>query len=100
VDTAEAGKGRKPFAWLAEAMPQLPGRVRELRAEYGDRHVNECWRRGVVGGETGWFFARQGVVTIGAPFVGDPVLSDFAAQHLQADQCLVVIRQPGATHGP
>lgn len=94
------GKGQgSRFAWLAEAMPKLPTRIRELRAQYGDAHVNDCWKRGVVQAEPGWFFARQGVVAIGAPFVGDPALSDFAAQHLAADQCLVVIKPPGGKHG-
>ena len=40
----------------------LPARMKELRAEHGPAHVAECWRRGVVQCEPGWFFAREGVL--------------------------------------
>lgn len=99
VDKKEQATKGSRWQWLAEAMPMLPRRMKELRAEHGADHVAECWRRGVVELEPGWFFARQGAVCVGAPFVGDPALSDFASMHLQADQCLVVIRPKGAAHG-
>lgn len=99
MDKKEQGTQNNRWQWLAEAMPLLPARMKQLRAEHGADHVAECWRRGVVQRQPGWFFARQGAVAVGAPFVGDPVLSDFAAQHLQPDQCLVVIRPKGVAHG-
>lgn len=99
MDKNEEGAKANRWQWLAEAMPKLPARMKELRTEHGPAHVAECWRRGVVRCEPGWFFARQGAVSVGAPFVGDPVLSDFAAQHLQEDQCLVVIRPKEVAHG-
>lgn len=99
VDNNNQGSKGNRWQWLAEAMPLLPERMKELRKEHGPAHVSECWRRGVVQCEPGWFFARQGAVTVGAPFVGDAVLSDFAAQHLRADQLLVVIRPKEVAHG-
>lgn len=55
------------WAWLPAAMPKVAKMVKEKRALYGDSHVDECWRRGVVLGESGWFFAREGAISVGTP---------------------------------
>jgi hypothetical protein len=99
MDREKEGERKNRFAWVADALPKLPPRIRELRQRHGDAHINECWKRGVVMGEPGWFFARQGVAAIGAPFTGDPAIEHFAAQHVGNDQCLVLIRTKGAADG-
>jgi hypothetical protein len=55
------------WAWVSSVMPNIAVMVKEKRILYGDAHVDECWRRGVVLGEPGWFFAREGAVAIGTP---------------------------------
>ena len=55
------------YAWVREAMPGVARLITEKRAQWGDAHVNECWRRGVVERQPGWFFAREGAVAIGTP---------------------------------
>lgn len=89
------------FAWVAAAMPLVPARIKALRQEHGDAHVNECWKRGVIAGEPGWFFARQGSVAIGAPFVGKEGAADWGGMQLQPDQVVVLIKPPAAkgSHG-
>lgn len=64
---------------MRQHMPQVVamiGRERELgRSEL----VNECWRRGVLGDEPGWFFARENGVSVGVPSVEllqDPTLAE------------------------
>lgn len=86
----EAGK----FGWLPRAMPGVARLVAEKRRTLGAAHVNECWQRGVVRGEAGWFFAREGTLAVGTPW-DDPVLINFAAAQVTSTQALVVLREPG-----
>lgn len=92
-------KKQNRYGWIEAAMPLLPQHIRDARRKYGDAHVNECWKRGVVQGQPGWFFARQGTVALGAPFVDDAGLAGWAATHLQPDQVLLLLRTPEAGHG-
>lgn len=69
--------------------------VTQRRRELGDAHVSECWRRGVIEREPGWFFAREGALAVGTPWDGDPVLANFAAASVSATQALLVLREPG-----
>lgn len=97
MDREKKGRG---YEWVMTAMPLLPARIRDLRAQHGDAHINECWKRGVVRGEPGWFFARQGTVSLGAPFTGAEGLADWGAMALKPDQVLVLLRPPEASaHG-
>lgn len=48
-------------------MPQVAQQMAERRQALGTAWVNTCWRRGVVNGEPGWFFAAEGPLTLGAP---------------------------------
>lgn len=89
----EAGK----FDWLPTAMPGVARLVAERRRVLGDAHVSECWRRGVLEREPGWFFAREGALAVGTPWEGDPVLINFASAQVSSTQALVVMREPG--HG-
>lgn len=87
-------KAPAKFDWLRDAMPGLATLMRRRRSEMGDAHVNECWRRGVVGGEPGWFFAREGPIALGTPW-DDPECQAFGALTATADQVLLLLRPPG-----
>lgn len=86
-------KAKKDWSWLPKAMPGVAALVAERRQEYGKAHVEECWRRGVLGGEPGWFFAREGPLALGTPW-DDPVMANFAAQHVTSTQALLILRKP------
>lgn len=92
------GTGSK-WAWLPTAMPGLAALMAQKRRELGDAHVNECWKRGVVNGEPGWFFAREGTLALGTPCVEDPELANFAAQHVTSTQVVLVLRKPEVADG-
>lgn len=86
----EAGK----FDWLPAAMPGVARLIRERREQLGDAHVAECWKRGVVQREPGWFFAREGALAVGTPWDDDPVMQNFAALQVTSTQALVCMREP------
>lgn len=90
-----AGQGQR-WAWLPAAMPGVARLMAQRRRELGDAHVAECWRRGVLMGEPGWFFAREGALAVGAPpdHVADPALANFAAAHVTSTQAVLLLRQP------
>ncbi len=89
----------KTWGWLPEQMPKVQALVRDKRAEFGNAHVSECWKRGVIDGEPGWFFAREGTLAVGTPW-DDPELANFAAKHVTATQALLMIAKPkGEAHG-
>lgn len=60
-------KAKNNWSWLPLVMPGVASMMKEKRALFGDAHVDECWRRGVVLGQPGWFFAREGAVSVGTP---------------------------------
>lgn len=88
----------KSFAWLPEHMPGVAKLVREKRRLFGDAHVSECWRRGVLAREPGWFFAVEGSIAIGTPD-DDERLAWFASLKVTPDQVLVVMKNPEVQHG-
>lgn len=59
--------GKKSWAWMQEHMPRTVGLLREKRAAGQGALIDECWKRGVVMGESGWFWATEGAVSIGVP---------------------------------
>jgi hypothetical protein len=87
VKEQAAGK----WAWLPAAMPGVARLLAEKRKLHGDAHVAECWKRGVVERQAGWFFAREGALAVGTPW-DDPVLANFAALQVTSSQALVVMR--------
>lgn len=93
TDQAAETKPAKRWEWLPAAIPGVARLMREKRAAYGDAHVNECWQRSMAG-EPGWLFAREGGVSIGTPWVGDPEMTDFAALQVTRTQALLFIREP------
>lgn len=89
-------KKEKPnFDWLPIHMPGVTKLFREMRSKYGDAHMNECWRRGVLNKEEGWFFAREGSLAVGVPWEA-PLLANFAAWNVTRTQALLIIKEPGA----
>lgn len=78
--------------WLPAMMPGVQKLLAEKRATMGAPHVSECWRRGVVLGEPGWFYAREGAIAIGTPW--GEAIPDYTQS-----QALVLIRNPDSAHG-
>lgn len=79
-------------------MPGVAKLVRERRLQLGDAHVDECFRRGVIQGEPGWFFAREGTISIGVLEVGRDV-PEFELLHVTATQAMLVTRLLEAADG-
>jgi hypothetical protein len=90
----DKGKAVGKWDWLPAAMPGVSRLIQEKRLALGDAHVSECWQRGVVQREPGWFFAREGALAVGTPW-DDPVLANFAALQVTSTQALVVLKEPG-----
>lgn len=88
---------RNRWAWLPAAMPGVAKLMAEKRAKFGAAHVNECWARSMAG-EPGWFFAREGALTVGTPW-DEPEMANFAALNVTSTQALVVLRLPEGSHG-
>lgn len=88
----------RDWSWLPVQMPGVARLVAEKREAWGSDHVNDCWQRGVIKGEAGWFFAREGTLAVGTPW-DDPVLVNFAAHQVTATQALLVMRDPGGADG-
>lgn len=87
------------WSWLPKQMPKVSKLIAERRAEHGADHVTECWRRGVTQGEPDWFFAREGALAVGTPFVSDGALVGWQAHAIKSGQALVLMRKPGVQHG-
>jgi hypothetical protein len=83
------------WGWLPALMPGVAKLLADKRRVLGEAHVAECWKRGVVLMEPGWFFAREGPVAVGTPWDGNSVLANFAAAQVTSTQALVVLREPG-----
>lgn len=87
--TAKGAQGGEPrWSWLPAHMPGVARLMLEKRRALGNEHVNECWRRGVVHGEPGWFFAREGPLAVGTPW---PEIVDIAGWQVTASQALLVL---------
>lgn len=58
---------RKDWSWLPKAIPAVSKLIAEKKSKHGAKWVGECWRRGVVQGEPGYFWAAEGVLCVGTP---------------------------------
>ena len=86
------------WSWLPLMMPGVQKLMRDRRKAVGDAHVNECWKRGVILREPGWFFAREGALAVGTPW-DDPLLTNMAAKDVNSKQALLVLREvPNGSH--
>lgn len=88
---------KKDWSWLPKEMPGVAKVMADKRAQYGNAHVNECWRRGVVLREPGWFFAREGALMVGTPWPDDLITSK--EWQFTSTQALVMLKKPEASHG-
>lgn len=79
---------------LTPLLPGLGVLIQEKRKLWGNKWVGECWRRGVVEGEPGWFFARQGSVSVGTPPSCDADLLGLAFSEAFATQTFLYILAP------
>jgi hypothetical protein len=86
----------KRWAWLPQFMPQVSQRLAELRRRHGPAHVAMCWKNGVVDQQPGWFFAREGVLSIGAPPTDSPDILLEAFELHDPNYSFVYLRNPEA----
>ena len=86
----------RDWSWLPAQMPGVAAAIKRQRAEVGNGHVNLCWRRGVVDGLPGWFYAAEGALAVGTP---GPEVLDLACARLTPDQTLLVLRPVETAHG-
>ena len=59
---------KKDWSWFRQHMPQTAAMLAEYREGGEGAHIDECWQRGVLGGEPNWFYAREGPIALGTPF--------------------------------
>jgi hypothetical protein len=83
---------KQSFAWLPEQMPMLQKLINDHRAKHGPEWLTECWKRGVVAQEPGWFFASEGALSVGTPWAGDPTIAALILAKLSPSQVVVVLR--------
>lgn len=88
-------KTAKPAASLDWAlipllMPGIKPQLEAKRAIWGKDWVDQCWHRGVVLGEPGWFFARQGPVWLGT--ASPDWVDSFGALDGHPSACVVDVR--------
>jgi hypothetical protein len=88
---------KKDWSWLPAQMPGVAKLMAEKRAKFGNEHVNECWKRGVLMREPGWFFAAEGALMVGTPWPHDLVMSKEWPR--LGTQALVMMKDPGVKHG-
>lgn len=93
MEHGQTDKSKGNWAWLPAAMPGVARLMAEKRKQLGVAHCNECWKRGVIQREPGWFFAREGALAVGTPW-DDPLLANFAAMQVTATQALLIIKEP------
>lgn len=88
------------WAWLPQQMPGVARLLAEKRKTLGLEWVNECWRRGVVDQQPGWFYAREGPLAVGTPWADDPVIALIVAGQITPTQITLVLRnKDGAPNG-
>lgn len=63
----EGGEGKR-WDWLPSQMPKVTQLMASQRQALGADWVAECWRHGVQGLQPGWFYAREGALTVGTPW--------------------------------
>ena len=90
---------KQRFDWLPIQMPGVVKLIAEQRQLLGDDWVNECWKKGVVERQPGWFFAGEGPLMVGTLWDDAEVVA-FASARYTPTQALVVLRpKEDASHG-
>ena len=89
---------KQSWEWLPAQMPGVAGQLADKRREVGPEWVNECWKRGVINREPGWFFAAEGALMVGVLGDDDAVLQ-FVRHGLQSGASVVVLRNKEVSDG-
>lgn len=98
----DSNKKAGKWSWLPVMMPGVAQKIVERRKAYGNAHVDLCWRKGVIEGEPGWFFAREGALAVGTIDGRDEQMRAFVLQRLANGMCAIYMREPesaGGGHG-
>jgi hypothetical protein len=90
---------RRSFDWLPAHMPGVAKLMATKRAQMGMEHINECWRRGVLGCEPGWFYAREGPLAVGVPWPEALAIHDDLNLAWSAKHSLLVVKAVEVAHG-
>ena len=98
MDKDRSEQPKRRWDWLPMHMPGVAKRLAEKRAELGDAWVDECWRRGVIRREPGWFCAIEGALMVGV-LVNDPVVVDLACARISPTQFFLMLRDKDMQDG-
>lgn len=86
---------KQDWKWLPSQMPTVAKMLSDKKSELGAEWVNTCWRRGVVEGQPGWFFAAERALAVGTPWADAPGVDVWLGlrQAQQLQPCLLVLRE-------
>lgn len=92
---------KRDWKWLPAQMPRLAKLLADKRKEVGPEWVNECWKRGVLQRQPGWFFGADGALAVGVPWEGAPGMQLWMAVRDMPpfDPVLLILRDKGAADG-
>jgi len=90
MDKGDDGKSR--WGWLPQFMPGVVRLLAERRRQDGADWVAECWQRGVIERQPGWFYAAEGALAVGVPWQDDGIAAWLAAR-ITPTQVLLVMRE-------
>lgn len=93
MDSRQRMDSKKNWEWVTEHMPKVAAQITELRQAGLGRHVDRCWREGVINGQPDWFFAREGPICLGTPFGPRPADSIIEASERRAFAAHQVVLQ-------
>lgn len=95
---AATESAKRDWKWLPREMPGVAKLLAERRAKDGPAWVNECWKRGVVQQEPGWFFAIEGPLMVGV-LGDDPTILALAKARLSPTQVFLMLKAKEVAHG-
>ena len=93
---------RAEWSWMERHMPGVVSMLRKRRAAGEGAHIDACWLHGVKLCEPGWFYAREGAVSVGTPFFGNDihdVLAKFATWEEAKGAPLLILRDEETADG-
>lgn len=98
--TADPTLPARRWDWLPQQMPGVARLMAAKRKTLGSAWVNECWKRGVLEGKPGWFFAVDGALMVGTLWPDAQVIA-LAHAELPLNAPMVILRpQPEAANAP
>lgn len=104
MDKTSNSSTKRDWAWLGAHMPRVVALLREYREVGEGDHLDECWLRGVMRGEPGWFWAVEGPIRLGTPFEAPPVVSTLGELERRAFELhgvlLMMAPLPGGPYQP